>query len=248
MDQENRVFVAFDLETTGVDTNNDRIVQYCFIKLTPDGESVRREVKKAYVNPGIKIPKGATDVHGITDEMVSKARLFSEIAPYILPWIEGATLMHFNGRNFDVPLLATEFERAGIKDHGLYDMPGIDVMMMYRQYRSHSLVAAAKDVCGLDIEDSAHDAQVDVQATIDVADGLRRLMNLTFDEMALKSIPEGAVDFAGKLKLDEEGEVIYTIGKAKGTRVLDDPGFGRWMLKEDFPSQTKQILRKLLPK
>ena len=245
-DKENPTIVCFDLETTGVDTSKDRIVQYCFIKLTPDGESYKKEVKTAYVNPGIPIPKEAGDVHGITDEMVADAHKFSVIAPYILPWIEGSMLMHFNGRNFDVPMLATEFERAGIKDHGLYDMPGIDVMMMYREYRSHSLIAAAKDVCDQDIEEDAHDAQVDVQATIDVADGLRKLMGLTLEEMALKSIPEGSVDFAGKLKLDEDGEVVYAIGKSKGVRVSDDPGFGKWMLKNDFPNQTKRILKELL--
>jgi len=71
-------------------------------------------------------------------------------------------------------------------------------------------------------------------------------MGLTLEEMALKSIPEGSVDFAGKLKLDEDGEVVYAIGKSKGVRVKDDPGFGKWMLKNDFPNQTKRILKELL--
>lgn len=250
MDSEPRTFVALDFETTGVNTNTDRIVQYCFIKLTPDrdGHSLVHEVRKGLVNPGMPIPKEATEVHHITDEMVKDARTFSKMAPHILPWLSGSTLVHFNGRNFDIPLLATEFERVGMPDHGLYDMPMIDVMILYRQYRSHSLSAAFKDVCGKDIGEDAHDAQVDVEATIDVMRGLSTLMGMSFDEMALKSIPEGYVDFAGKLKLDDDGCVIYTIGKAKGVRVLDDPGFGKWMLKEDFPNQTKQILRKLLPK
>jgi len=241
--EEKPTFIAFDLETTGVDTSKDRIVQYCFIKM---GSGKEWEVKKALVNPGIPIPKGASDVHGIKDEDVAKARMFSEIAPYLLPWLDGAILMHFNGIGFDVPLLATEFERAGYMDHGLYNAKMIDGMVLYRKYRSHSLIAAAKDISNEDIEESAHDAEVDVRATIGVIKGLMGKLSLTASEACVQSFSDGHVDFAGKLKLDEDGHPTYAIGKAKGSRVIDDPGFGEWMLKNDFPTETKNILKQIL--
>lgn len=60
------------------------------------------------------------------------------------------------------------------------------------------------------------------------------------------SVGEGAVDFAGKLHRNEAGEICYSFGKSRGTPVKSDPGFGRWMLEQSFPIQTKQIIRELL--
>ena len=237
-------FVAFDLETTGVDTAKDRIVQYCFIKIPADGS--KWEVKTKKVNPGMPIPEGASDVHGIYDKDVEEANMFSIIAPHILPWIKDCILVHYNGIGFDVPLLATEFERAGFMDHGLYEAEMIDVMVLYRQYRSHSLIAAAKDLCDEDIEDSAHDAEVDVRATMKVLSALMDKQKIGVKEAMSNSFSEDHVDFAGKLKIDEDGDPCYAIGKAKGVKVADDPGFGKWMLKQDFPTQTKKILKQLL--
>ena len=235
--------ISFDLETTGVDVAKDRIVQYSFIKIMPDGTE---EKKTALVNPGIPIPEGASAVHGIYDKDVKDAKMFSMIAPYILPWIDKSIMAGYNIINFDIPLLATEFERVGISDHGLYEMDMIDAMVLYGEYRPRTLVAATKDVCGKDISDSAHDAEIDTLATIDVIDGLSDLMELDVAGMLLKSKPEDMVDFAKKLKYDDDGEVIYNIGKDRGSRVKDNPGFARWMLGKDFPPQTKKIINELL--
>jgi DNA polymerase-3 subunit epsilon len=66
------LLTAFDLESTGIDTRNDRIVTgYVATTLGPDipgwcvvpGASV-------VIDPGVPIPKGASDTHGITDEYV----------------------------------------------------------------------------------------------------------------------------------------------------------------------------------
>jgi len=56
-----------DLETTGIDVTNDRIVEIAVVKIYPDG---KEEVRCRRVNPTIPIPKEATAVHGITDEDV----------------------------------------------------------------------------------------------------------------------------------------------------------------------------------
>jgi len=72
--------VFFDLETTGVNTATDRIVQISMIKVFPDG---KEDKYNYFVNPGIPIPAEATAIHGITDEMVRDKPLFSEIAPEI---------------------------------------------------------------------------------------------------------------------------------------------------------------------
>lgn len=70
----------FDLETTGIDVSKDRIVEIAVVKVLPDN-SVLEVVDR--VNPGIPIPKGASDVHGIHDEDVKDAPRFADIAKKI---------------------------------------------------------------------------------------------------------------------------------------------------------------------
>ena len=62
-----RPIVFFDLETTGIDVQKDRIVQISLIKIYPDK---REEVLTYLINPGMPIPAGATAIHGITNEDV----------------------------------------------------------------------------------------------------------------------------------------------------------------------------------
>ena len=56
--------LAFDLETTGISTNSDRIVQLALIGVDADEQPIHFET---LVNPRIPIPYGATNVHGIYD-------------------------------------------------------------------------------------------------------------------------------------------------------------------------------------
>ena len=63
-----RPIVFFDLETTGIDVVNDRIVEICLLKVFPNGN---QESKVMRINPTIHIPEGASAVHGIYDEDVA---------------------------------------------------------------------------------------------------------------------------------------------------------------------------------
>jgi DNA polymerase-3 subunit epsilon len=58
----------FDLETTGINITNDRIIEIAVIKLMPNGEVLK---KTHLVNPGIPIPPESTAIHGITNEDVN---------------------------------------------------------------------------------------------------------------------------------------------------------------------------------
>ena len=72
-----RPLVFFDLETTGVDTVNDRIVEVSMIKIMPSGEEV---VRTRRINPQMHIPEQASEIHGITDEDVKDCPTFKQIA------------------------------------------------------------------------------------------------------------------------------------------------------------------------
>ena len=65
--------VVFDLETTGLDLVNDRIIQLSYIKVYPDGREVR---VNELINPGKQIPAEVEALTGITNEMVSNKPSF----------------------------------------------------------------------------------------------------------------------------------------------------------------------------
>lgn len=103
--------IFFDLETTGVNVSVDRIVEICYIKVMPNGNELSRNMR---INPGMPIPKEASDVHGITNEDVKDCPTFKEVARDIAKDFEGCDIAGFNSNRFDVPMLAEEFLRAGV--------------------------------------------------------------------------------------------------------------------------------------
>ena len=88
-----RPIIFFDLETTGVDTATDRIVEISMVKIGVDGS---RQVKTRRINPEMHIPEEATAVHGITDEDVKNEPTFRQIAKSLAQFIEGCDFGGFN--------------------------------------------------------------------------------------------------------------------------------------------------------
>ena len=95
-----RPLCFFDLETTGVNVVSDRIVEIAILKLLPNGN---REGKTWLVNPGMPIPKGASDVHGITDDKVADAPLFSQLANEIYNYIKECDLAAVSYTHLTLP-------------------------------------------------------------------------------------------------------------------------------------------------
>ena len=104
-----RPIIFFDLETTGVDTAKDRIVEISMAKIMPDGEEI---VKTRKLNPEMHIPEEATAIHGITDEDVKDCPTFAQVAKSLEQFIRGCDFGGFNSNRFDLPVLVEEFLRA----------------------------------------------------------------------------------------------------------------------------------------
>lgn len=81
-------FCGFDVETTGIDVEEDRVVTACFVRITPtETPPWKVDAQLWLVNPGIPIPPGATKVHGITTE---QARADGRAPMDVLPEIRWA--------------------------------------------------------------------------------------------------------------------------------------------------------------
>ena len=239
--------VVFDLETTGLDLVKDRIIQISYIKVNLDGTEVR---KNQFVNPGMDIPPIVVELTGITNEDVKDAPSFKDLAPKLAADFSGCDFAGYNSNNFDIPLLAEEFLRAGI-DFDFEKCRMIDACTIFKRMERRNLAAAYKFYCGRKMEDDfrAHRADQDTEATYRVlqaqldmyAPGKQeepeRQLNNNMDELSAFSKTNDNVDFAGRIiwkemtdnqgkKLtDEKGNPrkceIFNFGKYKGYSVVD---------------------------
>lgn len=238
---------SIDLETTGTKIATDRIVQIG-IHYLPDPEHPDREPVDLLINPECPIPPDATECHGITDEMVAGKPTFKEVALALMEAIRGCDLVGFNLTNFDVPLLWEEFFRAG-QTWNLAGVQIVDVGTLFKKLNPRTLSAAVQRYCGREHAD-AHSALADARATAEVLLSMKasheELGPLSIEQLAAESMFEKRFDLAGLIIAGKDGRPTYAIGKAKGTAVADDPGFGRWMMQRDFPTQTIMVLREIL--
>ncbi len=104
----NIVFVAFDIETTGFDPRNGRVVELGVARFTTQGLAA---TSNWLVNPGIPIPADAQAVNGISAAMVSNAPSIDTVLPEFFHFITGAVLVAHNAP-FDVSFLRAEARRA----------------------------------------------------------------------------------------------------------------------------------------
>lgn len=236
--------IFIDLETTGLDVVNDRIVEISAYKVLPNGE---KEIKTRRVNPTIPIPAEASAIHGITDEDVKDEPTFKMLAKSLAAFMEGCDLAGFNSNKFDFPLLTEEFLRAGV-DFDFRKRKFIDVQTIFHKMERRTLEAAYKFYCDKDLE-GAHSAEADTLATYEVLKAqLDRYPDLKNDVAYLSefSTQTQNVDFLGRIIYDEKGVEVFNFGKHKGKSVEEvfgkEPSYYSWMMNGDFPLYTKKVL------
>lgn len=95
-------YVVYDLETTGISTRNDEIVEISAVKV--EGGQVTDEFS-TLVNPGRSIPFAASQVNGITDDMVKDSPGFAEVFGNFIEFVGNLPLVGHNIGNFDMKFL-----------------------------------------------------------------------------------------------------------------------------------------------
>ena len=236
--------IFFDLETTGMNIASDRIVEISYLKIYPDQ---REESKTFRINPTIPIPPEVTAIHGISDDDVKDAPVFSEIAKTLVNIFEGCDFAGYNSNKFDLPLLAEEFLRANV-DYDLKKRKFIDVQVIFYKMEQRTLSAAYQFYCNKDLT-NAHSAEADTLATYEVLqaqlDMYPDLQN-NVDQLSNYSAHSRTVDFVGRIVYNDKDEEIFNFGKYKGLTVTSvlakDPSYYSWMMNGDFPLYTKNVL------
>ncbi len=249
----------FDLETTGINTVTDRIVEISIVKVMPSGEKI---IKTKKVNPTIPIPAETTKIHGISDADVKDAPTFKDLAKEIAEFLKGADLAGYNILRFDVPVLVEEFLRVGI-NFDISNRKLIDAQRLFYLMEPRTLTAAVKFYCGKEME-NAHSAEADTLATFDVLDAQvaryvgveikdrdgKKVTPIVNDMDALHKLTvSNLVDLAGRMVYNKEGVACFNFGKHKNKPVLEvlakEPNYYDWIQRSDFALNTKQKLTEI---
>lgn len=241
--------LALDLETTGISTNNDRIVQIALIGSSEDGSEISYE---NLVNPRRSIPMQASNVHGIYDNDVRGLSDFSTFADEIYEQIEGAVIIGHNVRQFDLPLLNNEFRRLGkLPPHPKVVLDTLEVVRRVKLPRPHNLGALCRKH-GISLE-NAHTAAADAAAslllfwrlTVDHSPYFRKSLEelerwLVHGDSRSEESNLGRgledlemLDSLGKIRIDD-GHYVLAFGRHKGRHVSEiqniDPKYISWLL------------------
>jgi exonuclease, DNA polymerase III, epsilon subunit family len=245
--QLTRPLAFIDLETTGTNVATDRIIEISVVKVMPD-KSVINKTKR--VNPGIPIPAATTAIHGITDEDVKDAPSFKQVANEYKQFLENCDIAGYNSNRFDVPLLVEEFLRLDM-NFDIKSRKFVDVQKIFHLMEKRTLSAAYKFYCDKDLE-NAHSAEADAIATYEILEAqlIRYEQQLKPEVEALATFTkeDDYVDFARRMTI-QNGVELFNFGKYKGRPVRDvlkiEPQYYDWMMKADFPLNTKQKLTEI---
>jgi len=246
-----RDLVSIDIESTGVDPKTDRIVELAFVVLRPGDcmtDSTDWIWKCRRLNPGIPIPKVASNIHGITDDDVASQPTFAQIAKSLHRALIDCDITGYNARRFDVPLLSAEFARCDLVWPAA-DQVIVDAFEIFRRKEPLTLERALKFYRGKELGDAAHSAYADALAALEVLIGQSSAYAPpTLDHWTLDGLNELArdpdwIDETGKAKWIGDVPVI-NFGKWSGRPFEQvDPTYFEWVVKQDFPDDFKQLCR-----
>jgi DNA polymerase-3 subunit epsilon len=211
---------AYDIETTGTDTENDRIVTAA---VSIVGGGLESDSRTWLVDPGIEIPSEATSVHGITTEKAraegqSAASAVAEITEVLAAVVaEDIPIVAFNAR-FDLTILDREARRHGVEP--LIEMVGgpegllvVDPYVLEKQINkfrkgSRTLSILCEDY-GIPLTD-AHAADADALAAARLAWRLGRI-NAELGAYDLPTLHDDQILWA-----DEQGRSLQEFFDSQG--------------------------------
>ncbi|MEE1752660.1 3'-5' exonuclease [Streptomyces sp. SP18CS02] len=174
---------AFDTETTGVDVEEDRIVSAAVVVQDTAGGRVR--TSRWLVNPGVPVPPGATEVHGLTDDHLQRngrwpAPVMEEIARVLAEQCAAGRPLVVMNAPFDLTLLDRELRRHRASSLSRYlsaplcvlDPRVLDKHLdRYRKGRRTLTDLCAQYEVALE---GAHDAAADATASLEVVRAVGR--------------------------------------------------------------------------
>jgi len=249
--------IFFDLETTGLDFEKDRIVEISAIKFFPD---IDENIKIHYlVNPnGVKISPEALELFSgrITDEKLENEPTFLELSKEIFNFFVGCDICGYNIRYFDIPFLVEEFVRAGINDFKpeKNDTKVIDAYNILVKKEPRKLENTYEFYTNKKFED-AHNASSDNIALIEILNKqYEKYYKEDFGEKFIEQSSQDCktdskgniiIDFSGMFLRNKDGDIIFGKGKHNGEKLSQENiGYVNWIITtSNFNNSTKGVAK-----
>lgn len=211
--------VFFDLETTGLDTTKDRVIEFDAVRINPDHTS---EQLYHLINPEMHIPDEASGVNDISDDDVADKPKFADVVDEIDEFFGGKVRYDIGGYNithFDIPILVEEFKRAG-KNFRYGGRNIVDAYKVLVKAEPRDLKTVYKNFTGSELE-GAHRAHTDTTASALVAFKEMAKYGLNSPKEMSDFANEGMVDASGFFKRNKDNVIVFAVGKYKGRSVVD---------------------------
>lgn len=239
-----RPIVFFDLETTGTNLAQDRIVEIYAKKIGQENE----EEFYQRINPNMQVPYEVAKIHGLTNEILAFEPYFEDVAQNILNFFKGCDVGGYNIIRFDLPILIEEFLRIGI-ENPFQESNIVDSMFIFHKMMPRNLAGALRYYKNEELN-NAHTAKADVLATIDVfLAQTERHKELPKTAQEIQEFVLGGkeiVDYTRYFSKNKDGDIIFNFGKHKNKVAKTEEGYLNWMINNTFPLQTKQIIQQIL--
>lgn len=229
-----KYIVCIDVETTGLSSDKDHIIQLSAAKLDKETmEEVGRFNRYILPSEPFEISPKAEEVHHITKEYLLKHGVrLRDIAQELIDFLDDSDYLTYNGNTFDFKFLYKELARAGYElpraGRVFYDSYAIECKLSSRDLSTIYSKYTGKTLEG------AHDSMNDVEATIEVFKGQLKALNMGLDDIS-DWRENNLLDINGMIRnASTSGEPIYVFnnGKYKDCDVFDilsrDPSYIRW--------------------
>ena len=242
--------IVFDLETTGLWVEKDRIIEIGMIQCLPEGG---RRTFTRRVNPGIPIPEQVAALTGISDEDVKGEPFFKDIVKDVLDFIGDSDFGGFNVERFDLPLLEREVFDVGLRlewrHRTIYDAQKI-----YHIHEKRDLKAAYRFFCDKDLV-NAHSAVDDAEAALEILES--QIKKYGGGNEYLESLIDFDYEPMGAFFDDERkfrwwnGELYPAFGKYGRKHSLKeivqkDAAYVQYLAGTDFDAKVKTMLQEAL--
>lgn len=203
--------VFFDVETTGIDSVNDEIIEIYAAKYDDDFNFVSEYYSRFC--PTCPISEGALSKHGLTAEILSNEPLLQEKIKEIFDFFKDCNLAGYNVR-FDIDFLTNSFIKFLGKPIVLTSIKIIDAYQIWLKNEARDLMSASRYFLGEEF-DGAHAAKNDIEATVKI---YKAQLKKYGKENC--NIPYEWIDSGKKFKI-ENNRIMYDFGKYKGQFIND---------------------------
>lgn len=231
-----------DLETTGMDIKNDRIIQIGILKFNLKDNKIEKYKRNIKVDKDIS--EEAYLIHNISNEDLKNEKYFSEIAEEILDFVKDSDLGGYNQISFDLPFLFEEFSRIGIK-FDYFKRKIVDIYKILNKYKPRTLEGVYERMFNSSFK--SHDSIEDCYATAKIFNKQIEMWNIDniedLHDIIRKEKNIEYIDLSGWFKYDKiEKCYFFHKGKHRNKKVDCDLNYLKWLFEySDIPNNSKHV-------